>query len=219
MVRTANLVGQSIIAYLHHKGYPDMALHFVKNEAVRSLNQKSCWKSLAQAAWLQSNHQVVEMSYQRIMNFEKISFLYLSTDSLEKQKQITKIAKIHKDVSAQYQRSLLLGDIYEHAKILKEAGQASLAAMTKNIVGIANEDDEEQVELNGDEFQEIIRGTIYLRPLVPVQQVENNWPLLTVSKRFFEGAMSRGKSQVDTLLLLRKESLRLITGRTILSWP
>ncbi|KAH0556550.1 hypothetical protein KQX54_000837 [Cotesia glomerata] len=137
MVKTANLVGQSIIVYLQQKGYPEVALHFVKDEktrfrlalecgnieVARSLNQKSCWKSLAQAASLQYNHQIVEMSYQRTKNFEKFSFLYLSIDNLDKLKKITKIAEIHRDVSAQYQGSLLLGDIYEHAKILKEAGQ------------------------------------------------------------------------------------------------
>lgn len=35
MVRSANLVGQSIIAYLQKKGYPEVALHFVKDEKTR----------------------------------------------------------------------------------------------------------------------------------------------------------------------------------------
>ena len=32
MVRNAKLVGQSIIAYLQKKGYPEVALHFVKGK-------------------------------------------------------------------------------------------------------------------------------------------------------------------------------------------
>ncbi|KNC71233.1 hypothetical protein SARC_16229, partial [Sphaeroforma arctica JP610] len=32
MVRNAKLIGQSIIAYLQRKGYPEVALHFVKDE-------------------------------------------------------------------------------------------------------------------------------------------------------------------------------------------
>lgn len=137
MVRNANLVGQSIIAYLQQKGYPEVALHFVKDEktrfglalecgnievaleAARSLDQKSCWESLAQAALLQGNHQVVEMCYQRTKNFEKLAFLYLITGNLEKLRKMIKIAEIRKDVSGQYQGSLLLGDIYERAKILR----------------------------------------------------------------------------------------------------
>lgn len=35
MVRTAKLIGQSIISYLQKKGYPEVALHFVKDEKTR----------------------------------------------------------------------------------------------------------------------------------------------------------------------------------------
>ena len=35
MVRSAKLVGQSIIAYLQQKGYPEVALHFVKDERTK----------------------------------------------------------------------------------------------------------------------------------------------------------------------------------------
>ncbi|XP_011135745.1 coatomer subunit alpha [Harpegnathos saltator] len=219
MVRTANLVGQSIIAYLQQKGYPEVALHFVKDEktrfglalecgnievaleAARSLDQKSCWESLAQAALLQGNHQVVEMCYQRTKNFEKLSFLYLITGNLEKLRKMIKIAEIRKDVSGQYQGSLLLGDIYERAKILRNSGQASLAYVTEKIHGISNEDDDAQYQSMSEELSSLENGAIYLRPPVPIQQAENNWPLLTVSKGFFEGAMmSRGKSQVAAAL-------------------
>lgn len=76
MVRNARLVGQSIIAYLQQKGYPEVALHFVKDEktrfglalecgnievaleAARALDDKVCWEQLGQAALMQGNHQV-----------------------------------------------------------------------------------------------------------------------------------------------------------------
>lgn len=78
MVRNSRLVGQSIISYLQQKGYPEVALHFVKDdktrftlalecgnieialEAAKSLNDKACWDQLAQAALWQGNHQVSE---------------------------------------------------------------------------------------------------------------------------------------------------------------
>src|SRR5699024_1099060 len=119
MVRSAELVGQSIIAYLQKKGYPEVALHFVKDEktrfalalecgnievaleAARSLDDKNCWERLAEAALLQGNHQVVEMAYQRTKNFDKLSFLYLVTGNLEKLQKMMKIAEIRKDTSAQ----------------------------------------------------------------------------------------------------------------------
>merc|ERR1719320_305425 len=70
MVRNAKLVGQSIISYLQKKGYPEVALHFVKDQktrfgialdAAKSLDDPGCWDRLGQAALLQGNHQVVEM--------------------------------------------------------------------------------------------------------------------------------------------------------------
>lgn len=245
MVRNANLVGQSIIAYLQQKGYPEVALHFVKDErtrfglalecgnievaleAARSLDEKSNWESLAQAALLQGNHQVVEMCYQRTKNFEKLAFLYLITGNLEKLRKMIKIAEIRKDVSGQYQGNLLLGDVYERAKILRvgiyitqfifkffllprlifyrfmlqNSGQASLAYVTEKIHGISSPEDDVQYSSMSEELSALEQGAEYLRPPVPIQQAENNWPLLTVSKGFFEGAvMSRGKSQVAAAL-------------------
>ncbi len=54
MVRNAKLVGQSIIAYLQKKGYPEVALHFVKDEKTRfslalecgNIEVSCCWKLL-----------------------------------------------------------------------------------------------------------------------------------------------------------------------------
>lgn len=58
-----------------------------------------------------------------------------------------------------------------------------------------------------EELGDLEQGALYLRPPVPVQQAENNWPLLTVSKGFFEGAMmSRGKSQVAAALAIEEDS-------------
>ncbi|KAJ8676976.1 hypothetical protein QAD02_012763 [Eretmocerus hayati] len=137
MVRSANLVGQSIIAYLQQRGYPEVALYFVKDErtrfalalecgnidvaveTARKLDRKSCWESLSEAALLQGNHQVVEMCLQRTKNFEKLTFLYLITGNLEKLKKMTKIADIRKDLSGQCQGILLMNDIYELIKVLQ----------------------------------------------------------------------------------------------------
>ncbi|KAL3194898.1 hypothetical protein MRX96_045810 [Rhipicephalus microplus] len=129
MVRNAKLVGQSIIAYLQKKGYPEVALHFVKDEktrfalalecgnievaleAARTLDDKKCWEKLGEAALMQGNHQVVEMAYQRTKNFDKLSFLYLITGNLEKLRKMLKIAEIRKDTSGQFTNALYLGDL------------------------------------------------------------------------------------------------------------
>lgn len=207
MVRNARLVGQSIIAYLQQKGYPEVALHFVKDEktrfglalecgnievaleAAKSLDDKECWDRLGQSALLQGNHQVVEMCYQRTKNFDKLSFLYLITGNLEKLKKMNKIAEIRKDVSAQYQGALLLGDVKERISILKNCGQQSLAYLTAATHGFETEAKElqEQITANNKELPTVLPNARFLKPQIPVQQAESNWPLLTVSRGFFEG--------------------------------
>ncbi|PKU26747.1 hypothetical protein llap_22949 [Limosa lapponica baueri] len=142
MVRNAKLVGQSIIAYLQKKGYPEVALHFVKDEktrfslalecgnieialeAAKALDDKNCWEKLGEVALLQGNHQIVEMCYQRTKNFDRLSFLYLITGNLEKLRKMMKIAEIRKDMSGHYQNALYLGDVAERVRILKNCGQS-----------------------------------------------------------------------------------------------
>uniref|UniRef100_A0A336MCE9 Coatomer subunit alpha n=1 Tax=Culicoides sonorensis TaxID=179676 RepID=A0A336MCE9_CULSO len=214
MVRNAKLVGQSIIAYLQQKGYPEVALHFVKDEktrfslalecgnievaleAAKALDDKQCWDRLGQAALLQGNHQVVEMCYQRTKNFDKLSFLYLITGNLEKLKKMNKIAEIRKDVSAQYQGALLLGDVQERINVLKNVGQTSLAYLTAATHGYEEERANLAAEILAEkkELPQVKKDAKFLKPPVPIQQAETNWPLLTMSKGFFEGAMSLQKT-------------------------
>lgn len=81
-----------------------------------------------------------------------------------------------------------------------------MAYVTEKIHGISNEEDDAQYESMSEELSELANGAVYLRPPVPIQQAENNWPLLTVSKGFFEGAMmSRGKSQVAAALAVEDD--------------
>ncbi|WAR05033.1 COPA-like protein [Mya arenaria] len=215
MVRHAKLVGQSIISYLQKKGYPEVALHFVKDEktrfglalecgnleislklarildvpvsweelgdaaalgipdnnnialeAARALDDPACWEKLGEAALLQGNHQIVEMAYQRTKNFDKLSFLYLITGNLEKLRKMTKIAEIRKDTSGHFQNALFLGDVQERVKILSNCGQKSFG-------------EEERVP-------DLYPGATLLNPPPPITQQEANWPLLTMSKGFFE---------------------------------
>jgi coatomer protein complex subunit alpha (xenin) len=76
IIRTSNLLGQSIIAYLQQKGFPEIALHFVEDKNMRFdlaiecgnldvafetaniINRPECWERLAQQALKQGNHKV-----------------------------------------------------------------------------------------------------------------------------------------------------------------
>ncbi|RCN35209.1 coatomer alpha subunit [Ancylostoma caninum] len=157
MVKNSTLVGQSIISYLEKKGYPEIALHFVKDErtrfglalecgnldvaleAAKVCDDKAVWEALGEAALIQGNHQVVEMAYQRTKNFEKLSFLYLVTGNTEKLSKMMKIAQMRNDAHGHYQTALYLGDIEERIKVLKGVGQTSLAYLTAATHGYEEE--------------------------------------------------------------------------------
>jgi coatomer protein complex subunit alpha (xenin) len=137
----SNLVGQSIIAYLQNKGYPEFALYFVKDEktkfnlalecgnievaqaCAKVLDDKDCWHRLGVEALRQGNHQVVEMAYQRTKNFERLSFLYLITGNTDKLQKMLKIAEYRNDIMGRFHNALYLGDVAERVKILEEVGQ------------------------------------------------------------------------------------------------
>jgi coatomer subunit alpha len=85
-------------------------------EAAKTLDDKSVWEALGEAALLQGNHQIVEMTYQRTKDFEKLSFLYLITGNLEKLQKMMKIAQIRKDMNGHFQTALFLGDVEERIK-------------------------------------------------------------------------------------------------------
>uniref|UniRef100_A0AAV2JNM2 Coatomer subunit alpha n=1 Tax=Knipowitschia caucasica TaxID=637954 RepID=A0AAV2JNM2_KNICA len=215
MVRNAKLVGQSIIAYLQKKGYPEVALHFVKDEktrfslalecgnievaleAAKALDERSCWERLGEAALLQGHHQVVEMCYQRTKNFDKLTFLYLITGNLAKLRKMMKIAEIRKDMSGHYQAALYLGDVSERVRILKNCGQKSLAYLTAATHGLDEEAEalKETFDPEKETIPEVDPKAELLQPSPPINPLDTNWPLLTVSKGFFEGAIAaKGKA-------------------------
>lgn len=215
MVRGAKLVGQSIIAYLKEKGYPEVALHFVKDdktrfalaldcgnidvalEAARSLDDKSCWERLSEAALQQGNVDVVELCYQRTNNLNKLSFLYLINGNHDKLKKMMKISAVKGDVSGHFQTSLYLGDVEERINILKGCGQKSLAYLTAATHGLAEQADEIKEGVQGELPAPLEEAALLVPP--PCKTNDNgNWPLLTVSKGFFEGAIkNKGQGIAD----------------------
>ncbi|UYV67031.1 hypothetical protein LAZ67_4003692 [Cordylochernes scorpioides] len=206
MVRNAKLVGQAIIAYLQQKGYPEVALHFVKDErtrftlalecgnieagleAARSLDDPKCWERLGEVALLQGNHQVVEMAYQRTKNFSKLSFLYLVTGNRDKLRKMMRIAEIRKDTDVQRQNALCLGDVSEQIKIFKTGGLLSLAYLSAINHGLTEEAEAVGSYLLGQnvELPQPDPTAVMLQAPPIVHPCEDNWPLLAISRGFFD---------------------------------
>mmetsp|Transcript_18514 Transcript_18514/g.51859 ORF Transcript_18514/g.51859 Transcript_18514/m.51859 type:complete len:1226 (-) Transcript_18514:342-4019(-) len=209
MIRNSQLTGQSIIAYLQQKGFPEVALHFVKDERTRfnlaiecgnievalesaqALDDKETWYKLGVEALRQGNHQIVEFSYQKTKNFERLSFLYLLTGNLEKLSKMLKIAEMRGDVMGRFHNALYLGDVRERVKVLEEVGQLALAYTTAATHGL-EEDAARISEALGGNVPDLDSNAKLLAPPTPILK-EDNWPLLTVSKGFFEGAFAKGE--------------------------
>jgi coatomer protein complex subunit alpha (xenin) len=148
IIRTSNLVGQSIIGYLQKKGYPEIALHFVQDpqtrfdlaiecgnldvavEMARTVDREDVWTRLGAAALKQGNHSIVETAYQKTKSFDKLSFLYLITGNTQKLGMMQVIATKRGDNMSRFQNSLYLGDAQARVAVLRETGQCEWSEMT-----------------------------------------------------------------------------------------
>ena len=90
---------------------------------LQELDDKDTWHRLGVEALRQGNHQIVEFSYQKTKNFERLSFLYLITGNLEKLAKMLKIAEMRHDSMGAFHNALYLGDVRERVKLLAEAGE------------------------------------------------------------------------------------------------
>ncbi|KAH9626542.1 hypothetical protein KSS87_005522 [Heliosperma pusillum] len=205
MIKRSELCGQAMIAYLQQKGFPEVALHFVKDEktrfnlalesgnieiAVASANvidDKNHWYRLGVEALRQGNADIVEYAYQKTKNFERLSFLYLITGNVEKLSKMLKIAEVKNNVMGQFHNALYLGDIQERVKILEAAGHLPLAYVNAKVHGLDDVAERLASEL-GDNIPKLPTGKTpsLLIPPTPIS-CASNWPLLTVMKGIFDG--------------------------------
>lgn len=69
----------------------------------------------------------------------------------------------------------------------------SLAYLTAATHGLEEEAEQMRESFGEDEkIPELYPQAQLLQPPVPIMQQESNWPLLTMTKGFFEGAMAAG---------------------------
>ncbi|RZC55738.1 hypothetical protein C5167_014589 [Papaver somniferum] len=217
MIRNSQLCGQAMIAYLHQKGFPEVALHFVKDEKTRfnlalesgniqiavasakEIDEKDHWYRLGVEALRQGNAGIVEYAYQRTKNFDRLSFLYLVTGNMDKLSKMLKIAEVKNDVMGQFHNALYLGDIRERVKVLENAGQFSLAYVTAAVHGLFD-DAERLADQLGDNVPSLPEGrtSSLLIPPAPIL-CGGDWPLLRVMKGIFDGGpdVERGQEEYE----------------------
>lgn len=200
MVKHSRLCGQAIISYLQEKGFPEVALHFVNDSKSKFKLALACgniqvamnvayelgddaWRQLGIEALRQGNHEVVEMSYQKTKEFERLSFLYLLTGNSEKLRKMLKIADMRQDVMSRFHNALFLGDAEERVKVFEATGQLTLAYMTAATHGLDDDAERLHALLRGANvaIPNVNRDGTLLQPPTAILRGEN-WPLLAVTK-------------------------------------
>lgn len=223
IIRTSSLVGQSIISYLQKKGYPEIALQFVQDpttrfelaiecgnldvavEMAKELDRPKLWTRLGAEALAHGNHQVVEMAYQKLKQFDKLSFLYLATGDHSKLARMAKIAEHRGDFTARFQNALYLGEVEDRIQMFKEIDLYPLAYMTAKAHGL-EEECQSILEAAGITEEQLTLPTFGEnltppKPVVPTHKA--NWPTKATSQSFFEKALA---SQLEGITLEEEPS-------------
>jgi coatomer protein complex subunit alpha (xenin) len=221
MVKHSRLCGRAIVAYLQSKGFPEVALHFVRDPQTRfrlalacgnieaamesafSLEQqqgadgksRDVWGELGSEALRQGNHQVVEMSYQRKKDFDRLSFLYMLTGDTEKLRKMLKISNMRNDIMGRYHNALLLGDAAERVAVLEASGNLPLAYISAKLHGLDEVAERIKVAIETQEgsvdglMEKVPVGTKkggrLLQPPTPIVRA-SNWPTLEIKKTTLE---------------------------------
>jgi coatomer protein complex subunit alpha (xenin) len=191
----SRLPGKSIISYLQQKGHLDIALWFADEpqtrfvlalqagyldtalEMARQLDDDDAWSSLAQKAMEYGQVRLAEFCYQRLKDLERLLFLYLITGNWSKLERLEEIAESQKDLVAQLQIALVLGDVPSRIQVLETAGLDTLASLTKMTFGSSltqNNETEASQESPSVPLQTPM-------PVVDEEIASEDWPLLPVA--------------------------------------
>ncbi|KAJ3935811.1 MAG: coatomer subunit alpha-2 [Lentinula lateritia] len=214
IIKTSTLLGQSIIAYLQQKGYPEIALHFVQDintrfelaiecgnldvavETAELIDRPDCWERLAQQALKQGNHKIVEKAYQKTKNFDKLSFLYLATGSTDKLSKMQKIADARGNPMSRFHNALYAGDVMSRISVLRDVGMYPLAYLTAKSHGL-EELAEEILEAAGlspadvDDVPSFGKSSHKPPPAIN-PTTDLIWPSLSTGENFFDRALASG---------------------------
>ena len=203
IIKTSHMDRKSIIAYIRKKGFPEIALHFVKNKRVcfdlalecgdlraavdcaSEIKDNECWLKLGKAAVRQGNYSVVEIALQRVQDFSKLSFLYAISGETERMQKMLAISEIRKDVMSWYHNALYLGDKEAQVRALAHTGQLPLAYICAKVHGLEALVEELQTALSEEDLKRlecVLKAPSELTmPPLPItqnrEQDNRNWPL------------------------------------------
>ncbi|WFD30062.1 hypothetical protein MSPP1_001076 [Malassezia sp. CBS 17886] len=218
IIRTSRLVGQSIIAYLQKKGYPEIALHFVQDKTTRfdlavecgnldaaletaeAIGATEVWERLAAAALRLGEHRVAERALQKTKDFDQLSFLYLLTGQQDKLAKMTAIAERRGNAQSQYHNALLACDARAQTRVLAAVGMDALAYVTARTAGddVAAAAIADAAGADARVTAAAVDGAVPRAAGVPAPRLDVaqlTWPLRDAEANFFDDALARGAAQ------------------------
>lgn len=216
IIKTSNLVGQNIIGYLQKSGYPEVALQFVTDPEIRfelalednnlevaleevlKINDKKLWSRLGQAAIKQGNVKIYEQALQKLQEFDKLSFLYLSTGSVTKLGMMGKIGEKRNDLGSILLNTFYSNDVEKRSQIFAEQGSLPLAYAlahsnnfeTGDILEAAEVEESEIVLPDGISLTSFVKEPVHKEPV-------SEWPLKETELSYFEKAILGTLEELD----------------------
>ncbi|PPR07467.1 hypothetical protein CVT26_013437 [Gymnopilus dilepis] len=204
IIKTSTLLGQSIIAYLQQKGFPEIALHFVQDtntrfelaiecgnldvamETAKTINRPECWERLAQQALKQGNHKARPT--------QAISGRKLTQDKLTK---MQKIADARGDPMSRFHNALYAGDVEARISVLRDVGLHPLAYLTAKTNGLDDVANEilEAAGLTEEDIADVptFAASSLKPPPVVTPTTDLLWPSLSTGESFFDRALANGQ--------------------------
>lgn len=203
------------ISFLVKKGYPGLALKFVKHAPTRfplaiqafdidealdsaiKIGRKQCWEQLAEAA-LQIGHvKAAERAFLELKSPYRLAMLYLANGQKSKMSEARSLAKELGDTSTEFIISLLLKDFTECVQIIRRyyPNLAYTCAVNHGLYELA-------VEISGDLSEEQLMllpslenaqaNTSWMQSTIPNLEGGEftNWPLLNDGEESFEAVLA-----------------------------
>eukprot|EP01062_Namystynia_karyoxenos_P031470 TRINITY_DN23359_c0_g1_i1.p2 TRINITY_DN23359_c0_g1~~TRINITY_DN23359_c0_g1_i1.p2 ORF type:complete len:1255 (+),score=571.61 TRINITY_DN23359_c0_g1_i1:138-3902(+) len=175
IVKQHKIHGQALVSYLQQRGFPEVAMHFVKDQRIRfrlavecgnlevaqecaeRLDDQQCWTRLADVAMTHGNVEVMNLALNRAKTpagLQRLSFLHFLLGDDEKCRDYADMQR--DDINVRFQAALFTGDAEARVRLLEDAGQFTLA----HEVAVRHGMDEKAAKLRQKATQSLMQSLV-----------------------------------------------------------
>ena len=202
LIQEGKVHGQSLVAYLHKAGHPDIAIHFVSDPTVKfnlalecgmidqakalaaSINQPDCWRRLAQVAVKYGDMQLALLCNAKCQNWVGMGLGCVVTGNMAALEQVVTRSK---DPHFTLQYGLFTGQVEARIAALQQAGQLPLAFTLARSHGLHDVADGLLAAMKPEVAARC--ATIDVQPAFLPRAVDvvedSNWPMLPIQESLF----------------------------------